>query len=241
MDKSEALKSLNLTDSAGEAEIRRVFSEKYNHFQYLLTHAPNELLRNVHRRNLEQLDLVRKALLISPAVLVREDSVQVPVSKIQSPSLGDNTIKSSIIQEPVGWLIRHTENKSHTHFALWSGENPIGRSFVVNKRNIQIEDDHYVSRYHAVLLVMPLPIGYAFEIADDGRYNQNAPSSNGTYVNGSDSRLKPNEMRLLKEGDTIQIGTTKLVLRINQSSKSVSGIVEEVSKTQFVRTVVIDL
>jgi hypothetical protein len=241
MDKLEALKYLNLTDSASEAEIKRVFSEKYNHFQYLLTHAPNDLLRNVHRRNLEQLELVRKALLISPAVLVREDSVQVPELKTHSPSMADNAIKSSMVQEPVGWLIRHTENKSHTHFALWPGENPIGRSFVVNKRNIQIEDDQYVSRYHAVLLVMALPIGYAFEIADDGRYNQNVPSNNGTYINGSESRLKPNDMRLLKDGDTIQIGTTKLVLRINHASKSVSGIVEEVSKTQFVRTVVIDL
>ena len=83
--------------------------------------------------------------------------------------------------------------------------------------------------------------GFSIELADDGRFNQGAPSRNGTYLNGSDKRIKSNDIRLLKEGDTIQVGNTKLVLRMNTASKSISGLVKEVEKTQYLRTVVIGL
>jgi hypothetical protein len=242
MNKDEALNYLNLLPGASELEKQRVFSEKFNHFQYLLTHAPNDLLRNIHRQNLEQLEQVRQLLGISqPGVNPTPLSVPKPVQEVKIPSVQSNTPHSSGSIEPVAWLIRHTENKSHSHFSLWPGENPIGRTVVVNRRSICIDDDPYISRSQAVIIVSPGQSGFSFEIADDGRYNNGISSRNGTYLNGNDKPIKPNEPRQLKDGDTIQVGTTKLVLRLNAASKSISGLVREVEKTQFVRTIVIDL
>lgn len=241
MKKHEALAYLNLAPDAGESEMIRAFSEKFNHFQYLLTHAPNDLLRNIHRQNLDQLEQVRQTLGIALAATTPPPAVQKPVSEPEMIPQRPATGQPSGTAEPVAWLIRHTEQKSHNHHALWPGDNPIGRTAVVNRRSICIEDDPYVSRFHAAIIVTPKPGGFSVELADDGRFNQGEPSRNGTYLNGSDQRIKSNDIRLLKDGDTIQVGNTKFMLRINSASKTISGLVKEVEKTQFVRTVVIDL
>jgi hypothetical protein len=39
------------------------------------------------------------------------------------------------------------------------------------------------------------------------------------------------------ENDTIQIGTTKLVFKVKKDNRSVSGEIEEVMRTDFIRTI----
>ncbi|MBX7242034.1 MAG: FHA domain-containing protein [Bacteroidia bacterium] len=118
-----------------------------------------------------------------------------------------------------GWLIRHTENTEPVYYELFDGENIIGRADNVHPVDVEITGDNFVSRGHAVLRVFSVPPDiFIYEIRDDGsKRADKSPSLNGTYVNGNRTRVPASETYYLHDGDTIQIGVTKLVLKAKRN------------------------
>ena len=139
--------------------------------------------------------------------------------------------------EPVGWLVRHTENKSVKSFPLFFGKNYIGRKIQPGfKPFIEVEDDLFVSRIHAVLTVEGAA-PFMFYITDSPATNGGKPSKNGTYVNGSGERV--HVKTVLRDYDTVQIGETKFVLRFEIGD--LLKMQEEVEDRAYMHTVVIKI
>ena len=55
-------------------------------------------------------------------------------------------------------------------------------------------------------------------------------SANGVFLNGNDRRVKE---CYLKENDTIQVGTTKLVFKVKKDHRSIAGELEEIMRTDL--------
>jgi len=105
-----------------------------------------------------------------------------------------------------GWLILYEEGKEHAIYNLKQGENIIGRANPEIAPDITIENDEFVSRSHAILNVALSPFGSFIYILNDNQ------SMNGTYLNSEPVASEaPYELR---DGDTIQVGMTKLILKI---------------------------
>lgn len=89
-----------------------------------------------------------------------------------------------------------------------------------------------MSRTHAFVKAKQVAGEPQFALYDgDG----SKPSANGVFLNGAEARVK--QQCVLSENDTVQIGTTKLVLKIRKEDNSLSGEVADVMKTGFIRTV----
>ncbi len=134
-----------------------------------------------------------------------------------------------------GWLVVHTENKKQETFNLKEGRNSIGRKTSKNIPDIPIIDN-YVSRHHAVVFVRKnQKYEYEYTIADNAEA-LGKPSMNGTFVNGDAQRITDKSVKL-KDGDTIQVGETKLVLKTTQVAIDVESAVKLVGKTGYKKTV----
>jgi hypothetical protein len=139
--------------------------------------------------------------------------------------------------EAVGWLVRHTENKTIKSIPVFAGKNYIGRKVQSGlKPFIQVDEDLFVSRVHAVLYAEGTG-PYLFYIGDNSSSNGGKPSKNGTYVNGSEDRI--NTRIMLHDYDTIQIGETKFVLRFDITD--ILKMQEEVEDKGYMHTVIIKL
>ncbi len=137
-------------------------------------------------------------------------------------------------KEPLGWLIRHTENQTPVTFPLMEGANFIGRKSKPGLTPfIAVTEDPYISKVHAVIFAGP----DGFFLADNASSNGSKASTNGTYLNGKDDRIST-KVRL-KNRDTIQIGITKLILRYNDNQ--LSSLVDEVAGQDYMHTVVINI
>lgn len=121
-----------------------------------------------------------------------------------------------------GWLIKHTENTESVYYELFDGENIIGRSDNIHPVDVEITGDNFVSRGHAVLRVFSVPPDiFIYELKDDGsKRGDKSPSLNGTYLNGNRTRLSSKDTYYLHDGDTIQVGMTKLVLKAKRNPLS---------------------
>ncbi len=140
-----------------------------------------------------------------------------------------------MIKKEAGWLIIHTENKKTETFPLKEGRNLIGRKTSKNIPNIPISDN-YVSRHHAVVFVKQnQKYEYEYSIADNAEA-LGKPSMNGTFINGNTKRVGE-ELVKLNDGDTIQVGETKLVLKTTQVAIDVQSAVKLVGKTGYQKTV----
>ncbi len=135
-----------------------------------------------------------------------------------------------------GWLITHNEGTENKTFDIYTGKNIIGRATPNFTPEIPLEDT-YVSRRHAVLIVR-LNENNFFEyyVADNSDVNSGKPSMNGTYINGNTERLADKPQKII-DGDTIQIGNTKLVLKSATVSIDVEEAVKLVKKQEYQTTV----
>lgn len=87
--------------------------------------------------------------------------------------------------------------------ALRIGKNAIGRASQSSTADIQLpSSDCYMSKCHAVIVMQKLPSGEIRHLLSDNS------SLNGTYLNGT--RLSPGDEIVLKSGDEIRLGRTKL-------------------------------
>lgn len=139
-----------------------------------------------------------------------------------------------------GWLVVHTENKLPVTYDLFEGENVIGRPDGSYKIDIRIEDDEYVSRFHAIIQIQKDYLHrFRYELLDNGSLSRGKASTNGTYINGLEERLPKEKSVYLRDSDTIQVGTTKLVFKsINDTDDSVAAY-SSVAGSNFTETVAI--
>ncbi len=229
MDKEDALGFIGLKEPISEEAVREKYTERFNYFQMLYSNAPNKVVEQIQQQNLEKLNQVKKMLLeeISAKKKNFDKKNAKPITK---PKPEDAKIENKPI---VGWLIVHTENKKAEMFDLYEGINYIGRKKKDEKaNNILIEDDPFVSRTHAFIKCKEADGKQQYLLYDgDG----NRPSINGVFLNGNDVRI--NQHCSLKENDTVQIGTTKLVFKVKKEHTSSTGELEEVMRTDFIRTI----
>jgi len=137
------------------------------------------------------------------------------------------------VENQVGWLIVHTEGKENITHHLKEGINSIGRISSANTPNIPVENDKYVSRNHAVLQAIKSSSGKFVYMVSDSK------SLNGTYVNGNPDRISETPYELT-DGDTIQIGETKLVLKTLDSAQDMQQAVSLVQKMNYRNTIEIE-
>lgn len=229
MDKTAALEFIGLQEPLTEDALRSRYTERFNYFQMLYANAPNKIIEKIQQQNLEKLNLAKKILLEEVAAKKNdfENKFAVPVVKLTPKPVQPDK------KPVVAWLIVHTEDKKAATFDLYEGLNYIGRKKKDdNANNILIEDDPFVSRTHAFIKCKDVDGAMQFELYDgDG----NKPSVNGVFLNGNDARI--NQRCSLRENDTVQIGTTKLVFKVKKQHRSITGEMEEVMRTDFIRTV----
>lgn len=232
MTRAEVLEFLELPESATDHDIRVRMDDKLAYFQKLSENAPNEFLRKLHTSNTEKIRNLQSMMHgnVAPAQPKAAPAYQQqPVEQFHA--------SSPVAKPQVAWLVRHTENQSCSTYPLYYGRNYIGRNqHSSGTATVIINDDLYISRTHALLEVIninPLQI----IVSDDAASNNGKPSKNGTYINGDEKRLT--HKTTISANDTIQVGMTKLIVRLNNTS--IHKIVQEVEESEYMKTVVIDV
>lgn len=229
MNKMEALDFIGLREPLTEENIQHKYTERFNYYHMLHANAPNKVIEKIQQQNLEKLTQARKLLLQEIALRKTEFDKRfgngLPEEKKETPQPKE--------KEPVAWLIVHTENRKPETFPLYEGVNFIGRKKKDDGSHcVVLEDDPFVSRTHAFIKAKEV-LGELQLALYDG--DGSKPSANGVYINGREERV--HQQSALSENDTIQIGTTKLVVKIRKDKGSLSGEVNDVLKTGFIRTV----
>jgi len=144
-------------------------------------------------------------------------------------------LQSSRPSKKIGWLVIHDEHTATYTFELQKGINRIGRYSSSTPKDVNIAirtADKYMSRYHCDIEVRWLHgrDAYAYQISD-------RKSSNGTFVNAG-SRLTRSDGITLRDGDTVQIGRTKLVLKLPTSVNSSRDAESSVESTDYFKTII---
>jgi hypothetical protein len=143
----------------------------------------------------------------------------------------------------LGWLVVHDENADQQTHPLRIGRQVIGRKSVSRPCDIMIEtQDPYMGRNHCILEVKPNRSGgYEYFLSDVKNSSGVAEqmSTNGTFVNAHSTALRPKDMVYLKDGDTIQMGKTKVVIKTLVSAASAQDASRIVHNTDYTQTVII--
>ena len=228
MDKDEALKFIGLKEPVSEEALRDKYAERFSYFRMLYTNAPNKIIERIQQQNLEKLNQVKKML--QEELAIKKSKFDKKHSDIRKQA---NFEEEKETKPVAGWLIVHTENKKTVTFDLYEGINFIGRKKKDDKaNNIVIEDDPFVSRTHAFIKCKEAG-GRLQSVLYDG--DGSKPSVNGVFVNGNEARI--HQQYALKENDTVQIGATKLVFKVKKDNRSLTGELEDVMHTDFIRTI----
>lgn len=134
-----------------------------------------------------------------------------------------------------GWLVVHTENTAVNTHEVYEGLNSIGRN---PDADMTIPDDVYVSRIHCMVCV-DKKNDWRY-LVSDGTFLQNEKdangSKNGTYINGK--RLHLQDQIFLKDGDTLQVGRTKLVFKSIYQFKTSIDAAKDVSFLPYEKTII---
>ncbi|WP_020604743.1 FHA domain-containing protein [Spirosoma spitsbergense] len=160
-----------------------------------------------------------------------------PIPEEEAPTQIQNRLPTEL-----GWLIIKDEQTATQTFVLMMGANTIGRqSNLSPSTHMIITNDEFMSRPHCTLTVRIGILGtieYLLQdgaARDDGRWKF---STNGTYLNGQEQRLSEFDCLYLSDGDIIQIGVTKLVLKTLQLSQSIQKAYRQVEDMDYGRTVI---
>lgn len=252
MNKKEALDYLDLSLAASPEEIEKRIREKLEYFRNLSENATSDFLRRLNRQNLLKVEAIKEDSLnwSRPVVnqidihqdnITESEQVNEPVIEtlqaLTTPVIitgGKSNSGNRIGNEPLAWMVRHVENMSSKVVPIFPGKYVIGRKNEPHSDNfIEIDGDVYVSRIHAILEVKE---DTTISIEDSPESNSGRASKNGTYVNGNAERISGR--LVLKANDTVQIGITKMVLKINTNIR-IEEVVDDVKKSKFMHTVVI--
>lgn len=234
---------LELTEDAGPAEIKARLAERLAYFTDLSENAASDFLRRLNMRHLDKVKTILQESARWPsftpaaepagspeAVAVEEEALTMHIVS----SLKD-AVKKKAANEPVAWLIRHMENQPAHSFPVLTGTNFIGRKkhpslapFIV------IEGDDFISRLQCVVYAVE-GNPFLFYISDPSAFNNGKTSSNGSFINGHPVAVTTKQV--LNNGDTLQLGITKLVFRLHTAS--LEKLQQEVAQTAYTNTVVI--
>ncbi|WP_165840831.1 FHA domain-containing protein [Larkinella punicea] len=145
------------------------------------------------------------------------------------------------LPEILGWLIVHDEKTAAQTFNLKKGRNTVGRVSQKSPSDLMIQtEDRYMSRPHCTLDVKINKMGQVDYVLQDGAAQPDGTrknSQNGTFLNGQEPALHPSEQIYLKDGDTIQIGETKMVLKTFRMSESLQKAHRQVEGSDYTRTI----
>ncbi len=172
-----------------------------------------------------------------------ETKFQTPEAAPKRPTLNpnktwvlDGPVSAPVNQpEQVGWLVVHDENTAPQTIILKEGRNVVGRKSPDKPCDAMIDTtDVHMSRHHSVIEVSRRPDGhYQYLISDCG-------STNGTFINANEQhKLSSYDRVYLKDGDTIQLGRTKVVLKTQQTVDSPAQAQQVVTKKDYLKTVVL--
>ena len=168
-----------------------------------------------------------------------------PDETVQKTVTGPVILKKNLNPEKdgkiiAGWLVVHTEGKLPVTYELFEGSNVIGRPDGPHHVDIRVEDDEYVSRIHSIITIAKDFLHrFHYELTDSGKLRRGHPSTNGTYINGRPERLPKNSLVHLRDNDTIQVGTTKLVFKNIDNSDNLESAAHSVIERDFTSTVAI--
>jgi len=218
--RQEVLEFLELQPTATDGMILSRANEKRQFFVRLQEHAPNEMLKNIHNKNVERIDEILKTY-----------SADLKGGSYKS---NEHSLSDPNIHQSPAWLIRHTEQMSSRVYPLTLGTNVIGRD-PGSANPIILDNDPYISRRHAIIEIANGSSLLEVYITD----GVEKPSMNGVYINGDESRIV--SKRKIYNGDTIQIGNTKLILRFAEYGHSIMEVQKEVDNSDYKKTVIINL
>jgi len=147
----------------------------------------------------------------------------------------DSTVKNNDNNEEVGWIVVHDENTTEQVYPLFIGINTIGRKSVSKPCNVMIEtNDKYMSRNHCCIEVIKNRRGQYDYIV----FEKNA--TNGTFINASiDKKLSQQDQIYLKDGNTIQMGHTKVVLKTKEMVLTIDEAQKTVINTDYNKTIIL--
>jgi pSer/pThr/pTyr-binding forkhead associated (FHA) protein len=216
-NKEELLQLLDLPNYAAIQEMRMAFYEKYNFHKMLLDNAPNEVVKALQLKHIEKLNNLRYLVDENAQAATAEFSRASRVTNNEEqapPAVPGNA--TSIMRHDEGTPAAGTHN---TQFAaqftiengryqgkqifLREGFTNIGREEVIEIFNIILEDDPYISRYHAHVHIK----GTTALICDEGKFNSGKSSLNGLQINNSKVAVRQHQ---LQDGDLLQFGKTTL-------------------------------
>lgn len=184
------------------------------------------------------------------ATALRVDETKIkPGQGVKCPNCGavnkvpmSGTASSPGIQRPeepipdiVGWLVVHDENTQSQTYSLRYGKNVVGRLSDSKPCDVMIDTtDGYMSRNHCVIEVARNRAGvFEYILSEVG-------STNGTFINADpEKRLKSGDEVYLADGDTIQLGRTKVVLKTLKTTSNAGDASKAVKNSPMSHTVVI--
>lgn len=256
MTREEALVFLELPVTATPAEIKTRIAEKMAFYELHSEKAPSDFLRRLNLRNLGKVKNILKdsapwtTIVAEPAqpVAIQEDTSEEeqPLTVYIVPSMKEAVLKEAesreikikkIIEGPAGWLITHTENKPAQQYPVVAGKNFIGRKAQAGMEPfIVVEGDDFISRVQCVVYAEEGD-PFVFYISDPAEFNKGKTSKNGTFINGQP--IPVTQKIHLFDGDTIQTGVTKLVIRLNTGIDS-DTVLKEVEQSKYVDTVLLE-
>ncbi len=144
-------------------------------------------------------------------------------------------------EDEIGWLIIHDEYTETYTFDLRKGINRIGRHSETTDQDVNIRiktKDLYMSRHHCDIEVRWRSGQNVYEyVLSDKAYPRKTPSANGTFVNAG-KRVTPKDEIMLKDGDTVQVGRTKLVLKLPSSVSNMQEAESWVRESDFFKTII---
>ena len=95
-----------------------------------------------------------------------------------------------------------------------------------------------MSRHHCDIEVrQKISVGGYEYILSDRDYGGKRAAANGTFLNAR-KRLTPMDELSLQDGDTIQVGRTKLVLKMPSIAQNAQDAADRVRQTDFFQTII---
>lgn len=152
----------------------------------------------------------------------------------------ENTVADKAdVDVKAGWLVVHMPDRDTLTYDLYLGKNVVGRPTSNNDVDIPIEDDDFVSRKHMTIVVEKENEDLTCTLYDDGRESGGRPSTNGTFINGSEQRVGPTDAVVLKNNDSIQVGETVVIFRSIYEDTEVVEAATAVMDMDFIKAIAI--
>jgi pSer/pThr/pTyr-binding forkhead associated (FHA) protein len=133
-----------------------------------------------------------------------------------------------------GWLVVHDENTKQQTHNLKMGKNIVGRKSESKPCDVMIDtEDKYMSRNHFAVEVNLGTKGLEYLVYD-------VTSTNGTFINANkENKLNQMDKVFLTDGDTIQAGRTKMILRIKKVAGTAKNATNTVISMKHLKTIIV--